>query len=123
MRNAIMTVRTDITKANIKSWLDMQIGAMRIQNIELTVTEKPALFDEDEIVPDLTLTNCSRNHYIHISSRSLRYIAKMLDLEITAEDRSADPDYKYEISFIYNGVRFISLESEKEYNESEGEEE
>lgn len=112
------------TKEQIKQWLDMQIGAMYVSLQPLVLTEKPDIFSDDEnaMVPDVQLLNIGANGRIHIDDRSLRLVAKVMELPIKVIDRfelerETDPEYRYELQMYYNGVKFMCLESERDYNE------
>lgn len=108
------------TKKEIKQWLDTQIGAMYIQYSELTLTEKIDYLSDarGEIVPDVVLKNYSNTDHVHIGNEALRYVAKIMELPITVIPREKDKDYPYELQFYYNGVQFMSLESEEAYKEN-----
>lgn len=96
------------TKEQIKQWLDTQIGVMYVQGQKLTLKE-----------PDVVLCNYSYQHYIHIGNDALRYVAKEMNLPVTVTDKfKDDPDFRYELAFWYNGVKFSALESEKEYEQN-----
>lgn len=100
------------TKEQIKQWLDTQIGVMYVQSQRLTLTEKSAS-------PYRVLCNYSYQSYIHIGNDALRYVAKEMNLPITVTDKfKDDPDFRYELVFWYNGVKFSALESEKEYEQN-----
>lgn len=108
-----------VTKEAIKKWLDTQIGVMNVQAQRLTLTETPDMFNEDKLVPDVVLHNLSSQNYIHLGSKALRFVAKVMELPITATDKFNDePDVRYELEFTYNGVRFIALESEANYEKN-----
>jgi hypothetical protein len=107
------------TKEEIKKWLDTQIGVMNVQAQRLTLTEVPDVLDEDKLVPDLVLHNLSSCYYIHLGSQALRFVAKVMELPVTVTDKFKDePDVRYELEFTYNGVRFIALESETNYDKN-----
>lgn len=107
------------TKKEIKQWLETQIGVMYVQNQRLTLTEKIDYLSDarGEIVPDIRLRNVHSSDYLHIDAPALRYVANLLELPIAVEDRDGDELYPYELSFYYNEVKFIALETEEEYKE------
>lgn len=108
-----------VTKEQIKQWLDTQIGIMNVQAQTLTLTEAPDMFDKDKLVPDSVLRNLSSQNYIHLGSEAFRLVSKVMELPITATDKFKDePDVRYELEFTYNGVRFIALESEANYEKN-----
>lgn len=94
------------TKEQIIQWLDLQIGAMYIQRQVQILT------------PKVKANNLSKCDYIHISSKALRFIAKELDLPITVSDRGDTDEYKYELEFRYKDIKFLSIESAKEYRKN-----
>ena len=104
------------TVEQIKQWLDMQIGMNIVQHQSLVLTEKKDIFD-DVMVPDVVLKNISATDHIHINDESLRVVVEALDLPVEVIDRETDPSYRYELRFVYNGVTFLSIESETEYRE------
>ncbi len=108
------------TKEQIRQWLDMQIGAKAIQCQELVLTEKIKYVDIDEgkIVPDVTLINLSRCGHVHLNSEAFRLIADVLEFPIAVIDKGEDvQDYRYELQFYYNGVKFLAIETESDYKE------
>ena len=112
-------MKKKVKKEEIKKWLDTQIGVMNVQAQRLTLTEAPDIFDEDKLVPDLVLHNLSSCDYIHLGSKALRFVAKVMELPITVKDKFSDePEVRYELEFWYNGVKFIALESEDAYKEN-----
>lgn len=107
------------TKEEIKKWLDTQIGMMNVQDYRLVLTEKPDMFDEDKIVPDVILRNISHQNYVHLGSDAFRLVAKVMELPVAVTDKfEDDPDFRYELEFWYNDVKFIALESEREYKKN-----
>jgi hypothetical protein len=95
------------TKEQIRQWLDMQIGAKAIQCQELALT------------PRRRLINMSRCDYIHINSEALRAVAKELEFPVVVIDKGEDvADYRYELQFYYNGVKFLAIETEKDYKKN-----
>lgn len=107
------------TKEEIKKWLDTQIGVMNVQAQRLTLTETPDIFNEDKLIPDLVLHNLSSQNYIHLGSEAFRFVSKVMELPVTATDKfKDDPDVRYELEFTYNGVKFIALESEANYEKN-----
>lgn len=108
------------SKQQIKDWLDVQIGLNKAASQSLVLTTKKDIFsDDEEIVPDVKLQNISVANYIHLNDGSLRLVANALELPITVSDRGENYDKfaRYELSFIYNGMKFLTLESESEYAE------
>ena len=107
------------TKEEIKKWLDTQIGVMNVQAQRLTLTEVPDVIDEDKLVPDLVLYNLSSQNYIHLGSDAFRFVAKVMELPITVTDKFKDEsECRYELDFWYNGVKFIALESEANFEKN-----
>ncbi len=107
------------TKEEIKKWLDTQIGVKNVQAQGLTLTEAPDIFNENKLVPDLILHNFSSCDYIHLGNMALRFVAKVMELPVTVTDKfKDDPECRYELEFTYNGVRFIALESETNYEKN-----
>lgn len=103
-----------INKRQIKDWLDIQIGLNKAANQSLVLN---IFSDDEEVVPDVKLRNISVTNYIHINDESLRLVANALELPITVDDRGEcyDKYARYELSFIYNGMKFLALESESDY--------
>ena len=106
-------VHPQATKTQIKEWLDMQIGIMYAQSQKLVLTEKKDILNENT-TPDIILRNISAMRYVHIGNEALRFVAKVMDLPIAVIERE-DESFRYELEFWYNGVKFVALESEREY--------
>lgn len=106
------------SKQQIKDWLDVQIGLNKAASQSLVLTTTKDIFSDD-VVPDVQLRNISVANYIHLNDESLRLVANALELPITVDDRGEDYDkcVRYELSFIYNGMKFLALESESDYVE------
>lgn len=108
------------TVAEIKEWLDIQVAVYHLEHKRLVLTEKKDIFSDDEnkMVPDIKLGNISASDHVHINDESLRLVAEAMKLPIEVVDRGdEDKNYRYQLSFMYNEVRFLSIESEDEYNE------
>ena len=98
-----------VTPTEIRAWLDKQIEARKIMN------EVLKLDDEDE---DLrSLHNYSATSDIHIGGKAVRYLAKVLDLELCVKPRLRDKENPYEVFVIYDHEVFFGIESKEEYRE------
>jgi len=95
------------TKAQLKKWLDNQLKANKIMHERLKLGEHG------------TLSNYSASERgIHIGGESVRALAEIFGFELKATKWSDDPEYEYQVLFVYEGVIFFGIESADEYKEA-----
>ena len=98
------------TEKQILAWLDAQIRASKLMHKTLSL-------GPDEVYD--RLSNYSVSDEIHIGGRSVRKLAKMFGFELKSEPFDVDdPKYDVMVSFTYKGVKFMGIESAKEYKEA-----
>lgn len=113
---------TIATEQEVRDWLDIQIGAMKAQNLRLVLTEKEntlfsMLEDEESKEPDIKLINCSANNYIQLYAPGFMYVAKLIGAPITCSRRSDEPEYAWDCTFDYHNATFFCILTEDQYNE------
>lgn len=93
-----------LTVAEIKRWMDAQIGSNAIQNM---------ILEEGKV----EISNIAAVNTVHMRTTAVRLIAERLDIELGHSIRK-DIDYPHMVYFTYNDTKFFGLESEEEYQEN-----
>ena len=86
----------------VGSWLGLQARAFRAKSLYDELTE--VLPEHEEVIR--ACNNLALVEVVHLAD--VRPIAELLGLELKKSKRD-DPDYDVEYSFMYDGVKFISI--------------
>lgn len=86
----------------VSSWLRLQARAFKAKSLYGELTE--ALPEHEEVIR--ACDNLCLVDVVHLAD--VRPIAELLEFELKKSQRD-DPDYDVEYSFIYDGVKFISI--------------
>lgn len=106
------------TEKEVKAWLDTQVAVYHLEKQMLVLTEKRDFLSDDDnaMMPDIKIKNLSSCDHVHINNEAFRIVAKMFNLDVNVKDRGKDKtDFRYEFTFEYNGVKFLAIEAEEEY--------
>lgn len=96
-----MDYKTDLIEL-VSSWLGFQARAFKVKSLYDELTE--VLPEHEEVIR--ACDNLCLVDVVHLAD--VRPIAELLGLELKKSQRD-DPDYDVEYSFIYDGVKFISI--------------
>lgn len=89
-------------KELVGSWLLLQARTFKARSLYDELTE--VLPEHKKVIR--ACSNLPLVDAVHLAD--VRPIAELLELEL-AENKRDDPDYDIEYSFIYDGVKFISI--------------